>query len=79
MKQQKNLNKYLQNQFTCIKHMLLIVGWGQEPRGTINAGGTQEMGEERAGNGISTIAGNEREIQKGKLLLFVAAYIQSMK
>ena len=34
MKQQKNLNKYLQNQFTCIKHMLLIVGWGQEPRRT---------------------------------------------
>ena len=34
MKQQKNLNKYLQNQFTFIKHMLLIVGWGQEPRGT---------------------------------------------
>ena len=32
MKRQKNLNKYLQNQFTCIKHMLLIVGWGQEPR-----------------------------------------------
>ena len=42
-------------------------------------GGTQEMGEERTGNGISTIAGNEREIQKCNLLLFVAAYIQSMK
>ena len=34
MKRQKNLNKYVQNQFTCIKHMLLIVGWGQEPRRT---------------------------------------------
>ena len=34
MKRQKNLNKYVQKQFTCIKHMLLIVGWGQEPRRT---------------------------------------------
>ena len=53
-------------------------GGGRSP-GEHEAGGTQEMGEERTGNGISTIAGNEREIQKCNLLLFVAAYIQSMK
>ena len=43
------------------------------------AGGVRETGEERAGGGISTIAGSGREIQKGKLLLFVTAYFQSKK
>ena len=30
-------------------------------------GGVRETGEERAGGGISTMAGSGREIQKGKL------------
>ena len=37
------------------------------------------MGEERVGSGMSMMAGSGREIQKGKLLLFVTAYIQSKK
>ena len=37
------------------------------------------MGEERAGSRIHAMAGSGREIQKGKLSLFVAAYIQSKK
>ena len=41
--------------------------------------GLRETGEERAGGGISTMAGSGREIQKGKLLLFVTAYFQSKK
>ena len=46
---------------------------GQEPKKT---GGrrVQESGEERAGSGISTMAGNRRELQKGKLSLLVTAY-----
>ena len=36
-------------------------------------------GEQGAGGGISTMAGSGREIQKGKLLLFVTAYFQSKK
>ena len=39
--------------------------------GEQEAGGVREMGEESAGSGI--------EIQKGKLSLFVTAYIQSKK
>ena len=39
--------------------------------GDRGAGGVRETGEERAGSG--------REIQKGKLLLFVTAYFQSQK
>ena len=39
--------------------------------GEQGAGGVQEMGEERVGRAISTTAGSRREIQKGKLLLFV--------
>ena len=38
-----------------------------------------ETGEVRAESGISTMAGSGREIQKGKLSLFVTAYIQSKK
>ena len=37
------------------------------------------MGEERAGSRIHAMAGSGREIQKGKLSLFVTAYIQSKK
>ena len=46
---------------------------GQEPRKT---GGrrVQESREERAGSGISTMAGSRRELQKGKLSLLVTAY-----
>ena len=47
--------------------------------GEQGAGGLRETGEERAGGGISTMAGSGREIQKGKLLLFVTAYFQSQK
>ena len=38
------------------------------------AGGVREMGEKRVGSGISKMSGGWREIQKGKLLLFVTAY-----
>ena len=47
--------------------------------GDRGAGGGRETGEERAGGGISTMAGSGREIQKGKLLLFVTVYFQSKK
>ena len=36
-------------------------------------------GDRGAGDGISTMAGSGREIQKGKLLLFITAYFQSKK
>ena len=52
--------------------------WGESP-GEQGAGGVRETGEERAGGGISTMVGSGREIQKGKLLLFVTAYFQSKK
>ena len=45
-------------------------GGGGSP-GEHEAGGVRETGEERAGRG--------REIKKGKLSLFVTAYIQSKK
>ena len=57
-------------------------GRGREPGrtgGGRGAGGARETGEERAGGGISTMAESGREIQKGKLLLFVTAYFQSKK
>ena len=54
-------------------------GQGGGSPGEQGAGGVRETGEERAGGGISTMAGSGREIQKGKLLLFVTAYFQSKK
>ena len=51
---------------------------GRDPRRT-GAGRVRETGEDRAGGGISTMAGSRREIQKGKLLLFVTAYFLSKK
>ena len=54
-------------------------GTGGGSPGEQGAGGVRETGEERAGGGISTMAGSGREIQKGKLLLFVTAYFQSKK
>ena len=51
---------------------------GQEPGRTGGERAT-ETGEVRAGSGISTMAGSGKEIQKGKLSLFVTAYIQSKK
>ena len=48
------------------------------PGRTVGGRGT-ETREERAGSGISTMAGSGRELQKGKLSLFVTAYIQSKK
>ena len=47
--------------------------------GEQGAGGVRETGEERAGCGISKMAGSGREIQKGKLLLFILANFQSKK
>ena len=46
---------------------------GDRSPGEQGAGGVRETGEERAGNGISTMAGSGREIQKGKLSIFVTA------
>ena len=54
-------------------------GTGGGSPGEQGAGGVWETGEERAGSGISTMAGSGREVQKGKLSLFVTAYIQSKK
>ena len=54
-------------------------GQGGGSPGEQAAGGVRETGEERAEGGISTMAGSGREIQKGKLLLFVTAYFQSKK
>ena len=54
-------------------------GTGGGSPGEQGAGGVRERGEERAGGGISTMAGSGREIEKGKLLLFVTAYFQSKK
>ena len=64
--------------FECkIPERVLLSGGGSP--GEQGAGGVREAGEERAGSGISTMAGSGREIQKGKLLLFVTAYFQSKK
>ena len=54
-------------------------GTGGGSPGEQGAGGVRETGKERAGGGISTMGGSGREIQKGKLLLFVTAYFQSKK
>ena len=43
------------------------------------AGEVRQTEGERAESGISRMAGSGREIQKGKLSLFVIAYIQSKK
>ena len=56
----------------------IVGGAGGGSRGEQGAGGVRETGEERAGSGISRM-GSGREIQKGKLSLFVTAYIQSKK
>ena len=52
---------------------------GRSPGEQGAGGGVRETGEERAESGISTMAGSGREIQKGKLSLFVTAYSQSKK
>ena len=54
-------------------------GQGGGSPGEQGAGGVRETGEERAGGGISKMAGSGREIQKGKLLLFINANFQSKK
>ena len=46
---------------------------GRSPREQ-GAGGVRETGEERAGSGISMMAGRGREIPKGKLSLIVTAH-----
>ena len=65
----------------CIFSFQLTGGGGQGggSPGEQGAGGVRETGDERAGGGISTMVGSGREIQKGKLLLFVTAYFQSKK
>ena len=68
--------------FTYSTNILVRFRWGQGAGARENRGreaGVRETGEERAGSGISTMAGSGREIQKGKLSLFVTAYIQSKK
>ena len=52
---------------------------GRSPGQQGGAGGVRETGEERAESVISSMAGSGREIQKGKFLLFVTAYIQPKK
>ena len=54
-------------------------GQGGGSPGEQGAGGVRETGGERAGGGISKMAGSGREIQKGKLLLFIPANFQSKK
>ena len=49
-------------------------GQGGGSPGEQGAGGVRETGEERAGSGISTMAGSGREIPKGKLSLIVTAH-----
>ena len=44
-------------------------GQGGGSQGEQGAGGVRETGEERAGGGISMMAGSGREIQKGKVLM----------
>ena len=49
-------------------------GQGGGIPGEQGAGGVRETGEERAGSGISMMAGSGREIPKGKLSLIVTAH-----
>ena len=49
-------------------------GQGGGSPGEQGAGGVRETGEERAGGGISTMAGSGREIQKGNLSLIVTVH-----
>ena len=60
----KLLNYYKINSVECLEK------WG----GTGGRERARETGEKRAGRGISKTAGSSREIQKGKLLLFVTAH-----
>ena len=46
-------------------------GQGGGSAGEQGAGGVREAGEERAGGGISTMAGSGREIQKVKLFFLL--------
>ena len=59
--------------------MNFIFQWQVGGGGGAGAGGGRGTGKERTGSGISTMAGSGREIKKGKLSLFVTAYIQSKK
>ena len=49
-------------------------GQGGGSPGEQGAGGVRETGEERAGSGISMMAGSGREISKGKLSFIVTAH-----
>ena len=49
-------------------------GQGRWEPGKTGVGRARETGEKRAERGISKMAGSGREIQKGKLSLFVTAY-----
>ena len=55
-------------------HFYAIFAGGEQ-----GAGEVRETGGERVESGISTMVGSGREIQKGKLSLFVTAYSQSKK
>ena len=58
------------------RRRFVISGGGQGGGipGEQGAGGVRETGEERAGSGISMMAGSGREIPKGKLSLIVTAH-----
>ena len=53
-------------------------GQGGGSPGEQGAGGVRETGKERAGGGISTMAGSGREIKKVKVF-FVTVHFQSKK
>ena len=50
---------------------LFTLGCGGGGGGDRGAGGVREVGEERAGGGISTMAGSGREIKKVKLFFLL--------
>ena len=66
----KLLNYYNINSVECLEKWGGTGGW--DPGKT--AGRVWETGEERAGSRISMMVGSGREIQKGKLSLFVTGY-----
>ena len=67
----KLLNYYKINLVECLEKW---GGTGGREPGKTGVGRARETGEKRAERGISKMVGSGREIQKGKLSLFVTAY-----
>ena len=67
----KLLNYYKINSVECLEKW---EGHGGRELGKTGVRRARQTGEKRAGRGISKMAGSGREIQKGKLSLFVTAY-----